>query len=98
MTRLFQREVDEPIIDEIDGFSIQQQAAAFEAKSFRSGYRRRIASTCQHLPCEDELRIEILFLRLVIDNGDPPQRAIFAMETPLSLEHGADIVPKAPAG
>ena len=67
-------------------------------RDFRCGYRCRIASTCQHLPCEDEFRIEILLLRLVIDNGDPPQRAIFSMETPLSLEHFADIVAKAPAG
>ena len=71
MLQLLKRKISDPIVTEVDRFPLGAEPAALIAKMAGIRDNRVYTALGKNLPREHELRIEILFLRAVIDDSNP---------------------------
>ena len=73
---LFQREIGQPVVDQIDFATVAAQTSAFQGKLAWIGNHRGNTGRFEQLPKQQEFGKQELICRRLVDNGNPPQRLI----------------------
>ena len=82
---IVKRKIDQPVVDEIDRRSLSEQLTALVAELISIDDHRVDAVLLKEALSQQELRIEILLRRPVVDDGDPPRNSLPVLQFPLVL-------------
>ena len=84
---LIQHEVGKPVVDQVNRIVPVPQHTVMQTQCRRIGDHRLDAMPAEQLLEQDELGVEILILRVVVDDGDAPQRLAAARQPPFREKH-----------
>lgn len=87
MAWLGKGEIHQPIIDQINQQIAEIKPAVAKSQRLRIADQRIHAVPRKHLLGQHKLRIQILILRRIIDNGNPAQRGRATLALPFGAKH-----------
>ena len=90
MLGTIEREIDQPIVDEVDRLSVVGQPSVLPDQLTGIGDDRLDSLFREKAPRQEKLRIEILRLRRVVADRDPARSACPPLQRPLMQEHAQD--------
>ena len=87
---LLQREIGEPVVDQIDTLSPTEQGPAIENEFGRVGNQRLYPRSLEQGAEQHEFRLQVLGVGGFIDDGNAGKRLVATRTLPLLAEHGEE--------